>query len=112
MASEKLRLLPMGARVIVKKLQGNELSEHGIWIPESARGDGTLCEVVSICDEYELEGEDYVSLFKPGDMVIVGKHAGTSVQIGRDQCVILREADVLARAIREGEARDKQKVHE
>lgn len=84
-------LYPLGERVLVRRLEAEDMSPGGIYIPPNAKERpvrGVVVAVGPIAPEgYEDVAEE--------DVVLFGKFAGTEVQ-GQDDLVILRFEELLA----------------
>ncbi|MDA0739003.1 MAG: co-chaperone GroES [Nitrospirae bacterium] len=79
--------LPLGDRVFVTYTEELERTAGGIYVPDSAREKpqrGTI----------EGAGVD-VKCLKVGDQVLFDKYSGTKIKIENDDCLILREEDIL-----------------
>ncbi len=79
--------LPLGDRVFVTYTEELERTAGGIYVPDSAREKPQRGKI-------EGAGKDVESL-KVGDQVLFDKYSGTKIKIGNDDCLILKEEDVL-----------------
>ena len=87
---------PLHDRVIVKRLEGEEITKGGIIIPESAKEKPLEGLVEAVGPGKRDENGKQVALdVKQGDKVLFGKYAGTEVKINDEEMVILREDDIL-----------------
>jgi chaperonin GroES len=78
---------PLGDRVFVTYTEELERTAGGIYVPDSAREKpqrGTI----------EAAGAD-VENVKVGDQVLFDKYSGTKIKIENDDCLILKEEDIL-----------------
>jgi chaperonin GroES len=83
-------------RVIVKRLEGEQVTKGGIIIPESAKEKPLEGLVEAVGPGKRDENGKQVALdVKAGDKVLFGKYAGTEVKINDEEMVILREDDIL-----------------
>jgi chaperonin GroES len=73
--------------LLVKPLIADEISEGGLYIPESARTRNSIAGVVS-------SGKN--SKAQPGDTIIHIKEAGQEIIIGGEPHYIIRDCDILA----------------
>ena len=78
---------PLGDRIFVTYTEELERTSGGIYVPDSAREKPQRGTVEAI-------GKDVKSL-KVGDQVLFDKYSGTKIKIENDDCLILREEDVL-----------------
>ncbi len=81
---------PIGSRVLIKIVQGEQKSSGGIFIPETAQEKTQEGIVIAVGDDKE---EIKV---KVNDKVIYDKYAGTSIKIGGEEQLILKMEDVIA----------------
>ena len=87
---------PLHDRVIVKRLEGEQVTKGGIIIPESAKEKPLEGLVEAVGPGKRDENGKQVALdVKAGDKVLFGKYAGTEVKINDEEMVILREDDIL-----------------
>ena len=99
MSNERYKLKPAPGRVVVKVIQPSEISEHGIIMSANNPQPPTSGEVIAVCDPYELDGDMYDPLWRVGDLVVFGQYVGTSVEIGRDRVMLIREKDIQGRLV-------------
>jgi chaperonin GroES len=92
----KIRIRPLADRVLLKRLQGDEVSVGGIVIPDSAQEKPQRAEVMAVGPGRVNEnGKRIQSDLNVGAHVLIGKYSGTDVKIDDTEFVILREEDVL-----------------
>ena len=90
-------LKPLGPRVLVKRLDEEEVSAGGIILPDTAKEKPQEAEVVSLGTGGKDEnGNDFEFSVKKGDKVIISKYGGTDVKIDGDDLLIVSEGDILA----------------
>ena len=87
---------PLQDRIIVKRIEGDEVSPGGIIIPDSAKEKPQEGKVIAvgkgkIGEDGKLQPLDV----KKGDKVLFSKYAGSEVNIDGDEHLIIREDDVL-----------------
>ncbi len=90
--ANKLKVTPLHDRVIVKPAQAEEKTSGGIIIPDTAKEKPQRGTVVAAGPGKK----DEPVTVKIGDTVLYGKYAGTEIQIGADDLLIMRESDILA----------------
>ncbi len=93
-----LNLKPLDDRIVVERLDAEEITSGGIVLPDSAREkpqEGRVLAVGpgSLNDSGKRTRPD-VSV---GDKVLFGKYSGSEVKVSGEEIVIIRESDVLAR---------------
>lgn len=92
-----MKLVPIGDRVIVKRLEAEQVTAGGIVLPDSAREKPQQGRVLSVGDGLLLsDGRRVPHQVSEGDRVVFGGYSGTEVKVEGVEFVILREADILA----------------
>ncbi len=93
----KVRLQPMGERIVVKRVESEETTAGGIVLPDSAREKPARGTVVAIGSGKLLDdGSRAESQLKAGDVVLFSSYAGEQVEIDDVEYLLMREDDVLA----------------
>jgi chaperonin GroES len=96
MAKGKMKIRPLQDRVIVRRLEEEELTEGGIIIPDTAKEKPMEGRVIAVGKGKVLEGGKVVPLdVKKGDRVLFSKYAGTEVKLEGEEHLIMREDDIL-----------------
>ncbi len=92
-----LKLKPLGDRLVVKPLEGEEVTPGGIVLPETAKEKPQKGEVVAVGPgARDEEGKRIKMDVAVKDKVLFAKYAGTEIKIDGDKLLILRESDILA----------------
>ena len=87
---------PLGERVVVRPLPGEEVTKGGIVIPDTANEKPQEAEVVAVGSGRILDNGSRVPIdLKVGDRVLFSKYAGNEVKIDGVEYLIMRDADVL-----------------
>jgi chaperonin GroES len=94
----KMKIKPLGDRVLVEPLEDREVVKGGIVIPDSAKEKPQEAKVVAIGagkkdDDGKLIPIDEV---KVGDIVLTSKYGGTEVKYDDKEYKILNLSDILA----------------
>jgi chaperonin GroES len=97
MATSTIKLTPLGDRVIIKPVPGEEKSKGGIIIPDSAKEKPQKGEVIAvgngrITDEGKLIPMD----IKEGQTVLYGKYSGTEIKWEGEEYLIVKQSEILA----------------
>ena len=93
----KVRLQPMGERIVVQREESEETTAGGIVLPDSAREKPARGRVVAIGAGKLLDdGSRAKSQLKEGDHVLFSSYAGETVEIDDVEYLLMREDDVLA----------------
>ena len=91
----KVRIQPLGDRVIVKALEAKEIRKGGIIIPETVKEKPQEGEIVAAGKGKMEDGKLIAMELKVGDKVLYGKYSGTEIKINDEEYLIMREEDVL-----------------
>lgn len=87
---------PLEDRVLVKPIEKENVTESGLYLPESSKERPIQGEVVAVGPGKQLDNGGRATLsVKNGDRVVYGKYAGTEVEIKGDKHLILRETELL-----------------
>lgn len=91
-----MEIVPLNDRILVKRIEAEEVKQGTIIIPDTAKEKPQEGEVVAVGKGRLLEnGQRQPLEVKKGDKVLFGKYAGTDVTIGGEEYLIMREDDVL-----------------
>ncbi|MGE5404738.1 MAG: co-chaperone GroES [Candidatus Saccharibacteria bacterium] len=92
-----MNVKPLGDRVVVKVLQGEEKTKSGIFLPDTAKEKPQEGEVLAVGTGKLLENGTKVPLdVKVGDRIIFSKYGGMEIKIDGEEYLILTERDILA----------------
>lgn len=92
-----MRLVPIGNHVILKRSESEATSSGGIVLPDSAVQKSQTGRVLSVGDGFVLEnGLRVPHQIAEGDTVLFPKYAGTSINLGDEELLIIRESEILA----------------
>ncbi|HBB66601.1 MAG: co-chaperone GroES [Elusimicrobia bacterium GWA2_56_46] len=92
----KVKIQPLGDRVIVKPLEAKEVRKGGIIIPETVKEKPQEGEIIAAGKGKTTEDGKLVAMeLKVGDKVLYGKYSGTEIKINDEDYLIMREEDVL-----------------
>jgi len=97
MSVTKVKIRPLGDKVLLKRLEAESVTAGGIVLPDTAKekpkrgrvqagGDGKLLDT----------GERSKPQVKKGDEVLFTSYAGTEIKIDGEEFVIMDETDILA----------------
>ncbi len=92
-----MHVKPLADRILVKRLEEQEVKKGGIIIPDTAKEKPQECEVVAAGPgRMTEEGKRIAMDVKKGDRILISKYSGTEVKIDGQEYLIMREDDVLA----------------
>ena len=87
---------PLHDRVLVRRLEGDEMSAGGIIIPDTAKEKPMQAEIIAVGPGSRDEKGKVVPLdVKAGDQVIFGKWSGSEVTIDGEELLIMKESDIM-----------------
>jgi chaperonin GroES len=86
----KMKVKPLGDRVMVKLEKSETKSTGGIIIPDTAQEKTQQGVVVEVGDDNEA------IKVKPGEKVMYDKYAGTQIKVNGEEHLILKMADIIA----------------
>jgi len=90
------KIRPLQDRLIVERLEGEEKTASGLYIPDSAKEKPQQGRVVSVGKGKVREDGTIQPLdVKAGDKILFGKYSGTEIKIDGTEYLIMREDDVL-----------------
>jgi chaperonin GroES len=92
----KIKIQPLGDRLIIKAVEPKEIKKSGIIIPETAKEKPQEGLVVAVGKGKTTEDGKLIPMeVKHGDTVLYGKYSGTEIKINDEEYLIMREEDVL-----------------
>jgi chaperonin GroES len=93
----KTFLKPLGDRVVVKVVEGEDKTSGGILLPQTAKEKPQEAEVLAVGPGKMLEDGKRSSMeVREGDRVIFAKYGGTEVKSQGEELLIISEKDILA----------------
>ena len=93
-------LQPLGDRIIVEILDEEATTASGIVLPDTAQEKPQRGKVLEVGPGPRDEDGKRIKMdVEKGDEVIFSKYGGTEIKVGADEVLILRESDVLAKAV-------------
>ena len=93
----KLKLKPLGGRVIVEPIEQEEMTSGGIILPETAKEKPQEGKILAAGPgDRDEDGERIPMEVQIGDKVLYAKYSGTEVKMDGKKLLILRESDILA----------------
>ena len=92
-----MKIRPLHDRILVKRVEEQEVRRGGIIIPDSAKEKPQEGKVVAVGNGKVTDDGKKIALdVKTGDRILFGKYSGNEVKIEDEEYVIMREEDVLA----------------
>jgi len=91
-----MNVRPLNDRVLLRRLEQEEVVKGGIIIPDTAKEKPQECEVIAVGPgKLDDDGKRMPMDVKKGDRILIGKYSGTDIKIGDDEFVIVREDEIL-----------------
>ena len=91
-----MKIRPLYDRILVKRLETQEMKKGGIIIPDTAKEKPQEGSVVAVGPGRFEDGNRVPLDVKVGDTVIYSKYGGTEVKVEGEEYLILSARDVLA----------------
>ena len=91
-----MNIKPLADRGVIKNLEAEEKTKSGIILTGAAKEKPQVCEVVAVGPGGMVDGHEVTMNVKVGDKVLLAKYAGTEVKVEDEECVIVRQSDILA----------------
>ncbi|MCD6405690.1 MAG: co-chaperone GroES [Planctomycetes bacterium] len=92
-----MKIKPLGEKVLVKRLEAEEVTAGGIVLPDSAKEKPKEGKIIAVGRGRALKDGTYADFtVKAGNKVIFSSYAGTEVKINGEEYLIMGEDDILA----------------
>ena len=93
-----MKISPLYDRVLLKRIEEQEVRKSGIIIPDTAKEKPQEADGIAVGKGRVTEDGKVIPLeVKKGDKVLIGKYSGTEVTIDSVEHIILREEEILAK---------------
>ncbi len=87
---------PLHDRILVRRVEAEQKTASGLYIPDSAKEKPQEGEVISVGKgKSNDEGKVFPLDVKAGDRVLFGKYSGTEIKLDGEEFLIMREEEVL-----------------
>jgi chaperonin GroES len=91
-----MKIRPLHDRVLVKRLEEEDKTAGGLYIPDTAKEKPIQGKVVAVgAGKRDKDGKVLKPEVKTGDRILFSKYSGTEVKIDGDEHLIMREDDIL-----------------
>ena len=91
-----MKIRPLYDRLVVKRIEEQETTSHGIIIPDSAKEKPQEGEVMAVGKGKRLDDGKVVALdVKAGDRILFGKYSGSDIKLDGNEYLIMREDEIL-----------------
>jgi chaperonin GroES len=96
-SKSKIKLQPLGDRVVVKREEAETTTSGGIVLPDTAKDRPSRGRIVSVGDGRLLDdGTRSPFQVKVGDRVIFSSYAGETFKVADEELLLMREDEILA----------------
>lgn len=87
---------PLGARVLIKRVEAEEKTAGGLFLPDTAKEKPQEAEVIALgTGGRDDDGKLIEFNVKKGDLVLISKYGGTEVKVNGEEMLIISESDIL-----------------
>jgi chaperonin GroES len=91
-----MKIRPLHDRILVKRIEEQEVRKGGIIIPDTAKEKPQEGKVIAVGNgKVGDDGKKIPLDVKAGDRILFGKYSGSEVKVEDEEYLILREEDVL-----------------
>ncbi len=87
-----MKVQPIGRRVLVERLEQEEIKKGGIIIPDTVKEKPQQGRVIAVAKPGKDEEPIQV---KKGDKILFGKYTGTEIEIEDKEYLMIQEDDIL-----------------
>ncbi|MBI4835703.1 MAG: co-chaperone GroES [Candidatus Abawacabacteria bacterium] len=96
--AQKVKIIPLGNRVVVRPLGREEVTMSGIVLPDTASKERPQQgEIVAVGEGKRNEKGDLIALtVKVGQKVLFTKYGPDEIEIEGEEYLVLKEDDILA----------------
>jgi chaperonin GroES len=94
-----VNLQPLADRVVVRSIEAEQVTASGIVLPDTASEKPQRGTVLAVGPGRYEDGKRIEPQVAKGDEVIYSKYGGTEVKVDGEDLLILRESDILAKAV-------------
>jgi len=92
-----MAIRPLHDRILVERLEEQEVNRGGIIIPDTAKEKPQEGKVIAVgAGKVTEDGKRLAPEVKAGDRILFGKYSGSEVKVDDKEYLILREDDILA----------------
>ena len=92
----KVKLQPLGDRVLVKPLEQKEMKRSGIIIPDTAKEKPQEGLVVATGKGKTTDDGKVLPMdVKAGDKILYGKYSGSEIKLDDEEYMIMHQDDIL-----------------
>jgi len=91
-----MKVRPLHDRLLVRRIEEQEMARGGIIIPDTAKEKPMEGEIVAVGPGARDEKGTLVPLdVKKGDRILFGKWSGTEIKLDGEDLLIMKESDIM-----------------
>jgi len=91
------KIRPLGEKVLIKRLEAEEMTRGGIVLPDSAKEKPRRGTVLAVGDGKVLDDGSRADFqVKKGDVVLFSSYGGTEIKVDGEEYMLMDESDILA----------------
>lgn len=92
-----MKVVPLNDKIVVKRLEAEDRTAGGIFLPDTAKEKPRQGKVVALGDGKLLDsGKRAAFQIREGDRVLFTSYAGNEVTVDGQELLIMTEEDILA----------------
>ena len=92
-----MKLVPIGDKIVVKRLEADEVTSGGIVLPSSAQEKPQQGRVVAVgAGRRAKDGKRVTPQVAEGDRVVFSAYSGTEIELDGQKILIMDEGDIVA----------------
>lgn len=96
MTKSDIRVRPLHDRILVRRMEEEEKTAGGLYIPDTAKEKPQRGEVIATGNGRVTEDGKTLPLeVKVGDKILFSKYSGTELKLDGSEFLMMREEDVL-----------------
>ena len=90
------KVRPLNDRVLIKRVEAEQKTASGLFIPEAAKEKPMEGEVVAVgTGRRSDDGNAHEMTLKVGDRILFGKYTGDEVKLDGEELLILNESEIF-----------------
>lgn len=100
MGKKEKKIKPFGGRILIQRIEKEEVKKGGIIIPDTAKEKPQQGKVIAVSgDPCYQSGQkiEFNECMEEGDIVLFGKFAGTEIEFEGESYIIMEQTDILAK---------------
>lgn len=96
-ATSTSKLIPLGNRVLVRRLEAESKLKGGIVLPDSAKKKQEQAEVIAVgAGKKDKNGNLLPMPVKVGDTILMEKYSGQEITLDDEEFIIIKADDLIA----------------